>query len=93
MTRARAAPLTEEQMAIIREKQDVMLPVDISQLPGMEGTTVRQIRECQRKKPDLDAQFVADTFEAWIAEDCLPGRFSILMHYIQYLRKKTMKGE
>ncbi|HJJ49867.1 MAG TPA: hypothetical protein O0X25_04540 [Methanocorpusculum sp.] len=89
MTRERATPLTDEQISIIRGNQETMLPADISHLPGMEGTTVRQIRECQRRKPDLDAQFVADTFEAWIARDGLPGKFAILMHYIQYLRRKT----
>ena len=53
MTRERATPLTDEQISIIRGNQETMLPADISHLPGMEGTTVRQIRECQLRKPSL----------------------------------------
>ena len=84
----KAFPLTIEQKTIIQENREKMFASEIQRLPGMEGTTVRQIGDFLRRRGHVNPQKLADTLEEWIREDGLPANYASVMQYLKYLREK-----
>lgn len=83
-----AAPLTDEQKSIIRKNPN-LYAATIMTLPGMEGTTKRQIETYQRKPHEVNAQCLADALERYIGDNGLPQPYSSgVIGYIRYLRTR-----
>jgi len=84
MTRG-AAPLTFEQKEIIKANIS-QFAADIMKMPGMEGTSRRQIQDYQRRKGKRDEEILIDDLEEYIGEHGLPQEFAAVMKYIRYLK-------
>ena len=84
----RAPPLTAEQKEICRENR-TRFPTDIARLPGMEGTTPRQIADYLRKPEHNEHAVLADQLEKYIEHNGLPTKHSGVISFIRYLRGKA----
>ena len=88
----KATPLTESQKRIIRENYENMMDRSICALPGMEGTTARQVKDYRLKvsKPQTtDAAVLASALEDYISSHGLPARYGAVIPYISYLRAQS----
>lgn len=86
----RATPLTEAQKATIRNNTE-KFDSDIVKLPGMGGTTPRQVGDYRKKitRPsESDHRRLADQLTKYIQDHGLPARFGDVIPYIQYLRER-----
>lgn len=86
----RAYPLTDAQKAIIRDNPET-LDAKISRLPGMEGTTVRQISDYRKRitRPsESEHRKLADHLTQYIQTHGLPSKFGDVIGYINYLREQ-----
>ena len=84
----KAFPLTATQKGIITENKD-KFPADIAKLPGMTGTTVRQISEYLRRTQNpcnQQASKLADCIQAFIDKNGLPAEYAKVFAYLRYLR-------
>lgn len=86
---SKAKPLTAEQKQICRENSSTMFADQITQLPGMEGTTKRQVADYLRTPDDNKYAIMADMLEQFIASDGLPRQYSAVIGYVRYLRSKA----
>lgn len=86
----RAYPLTEAQKAIIENNLDLW-EADVCKLEGMEGTTVRQVKDYRRRIvrfSESEHRNLADHIEQYIKHNGLPREYGIVLAYAQYLRRK-----
>ena len=86
----RALPLTENQKAIIRDNTS-RFDADIIKLPGMEGTTTRQVSDYRKKvtRPSTsDARQLATALEQYISDHGLPSQYGIVLKYMHYLQEQ-----
>lgn len=86
----RAYPLTDAQKAIIENNLD-MWDADVCKLAGMEGTTVRQVRDHRRRisrMSESEHRKLADHIEQYIKENGLPREYGVVISWAQYLRRK-----
>mgnify|MGYP001544816769 CR=1 FL=1 len=84
----RARALTRTQKQIILENRN-LFAANIARLPGMEGTSVRQISDFLRQHPAGQPnphEELADHIERYIREHGLPAKHGGVMGYIKYLR-------
>lgn len=85
-----ATPLTDSQKEIIATNIN-LFDVEISKLPGMDGTTPRQIADYRKRisRPsDSEHRKLAEHLEAYIQHNGLPSRFGDVIQYLKYLRER-----
>ncbi len=87
----RAKPLTPEQKRTICENRE-RFPADIARMPGMDGTTTRQISDYLRLhpagEPNPHAE-LADHLEEYIRQFGLPSKYGNVMAYVRYIRAQS----
>lgn len=86
----RAYPLTDTQKSIIENNLDVW-DSELCKLPGMENTTVRQVRDYRRRfmrESESEHRKLADHIEQYIKNNGLPREYGIVLTYAQYLKRK-----
>lgn len=86
----RAYPLTDTQKSIIENNLDVW-DTELCKLPGMENTTVRQVRDYRRRfmrESESEHRKLADHIEQYIKNNGLPREYGIVLTYAQYLKRK-----
>jgi len=86
MTRG-VPPLTIAQKTIIQNNLS-KFSADIMKLPGMEGTSRRQIQDYRKRIGTSDEEYLVDVLEEYIAVHGLPLEFSCIMRYIRYLKTR-----
>jgi len=67
---------------------DKMMDASITALPGMEGTSARQVKDYRLKisSTENDALQLAAALESYIAAHGLPAQYGAVLPYISYLR-------
>lgn len=96
MTRTTTKPtrtqaLTRDQKQIILDNRN-LFAANIARLPGMEGSSVRQISDFLRQHPAGQPnphQELADHIERHIREHGLPAKHGCVVGYIKYLRDRV----
>lgn len=86
----RAYPLTDTQKSIIENNLDVW-DTELCKLPGMENTTVRQVRDYRRRITRESRSVhreLADHIEQYIKDNGLPREYGAVISWAQYLRRK-----
>jgi len=86
MTRGVPA-LTIEQKEIIKENS-LKFAEDIMKIPGMKGTTKRQIRDFMRRIEHSEEEYLANELEEYIEDHGLPKEHAGVMRYIRYLKRR-----
>lgn len=87
---SRAYPLTDAQKSII-ELNSNLFDSKICNLPGMEGTSVRQVRDYRKRitrESDSEHRQMADHIERYIQHHGLPQQFGDVILWARYLREK-----
>lgn len=86
----RGYPLTEAQKSIIESHLDEW-DADICKLDGMQGTSVRQVKDYRRRicrDSESEHRKLADHIEQYIRDNGLPREYGVVLAYAQYLRRK-----
>lgn len=86
----RAYPLTEAQKSIIENHLDLW-DAELCKLDGMEGATVRQVKDYRRritKDSESEHRKLADHIERYIRDNGLPREYGVVLAYAQYLKRK-----
>lgn len=85
----RGVGMTAAQKQICLDNAD-MFPALICKLPGMEGTTSRQIADFLRKQrqPSEELQ-LAEMLENYIQTHGLPREYGSVLKYIPYLKSRA----
>lgn len=86
----RAYPLTDTQKSIIEENLDLW-DAGICKLTGMEGTTVRQVRDYRRRitrESISEHRKLADHIDEYIKQYGLPRQYGNVIAWARFLRGK-----
>lgn len=86
----RAYPLTEAQKAIVEENLG-LFDSKICQLKGMEGTTIRQVKDYRKRitrESVSEHRQLADHIEQYIRQNGLPREYGAVISWARYLRGK-----
>lgn len=86
---ARGIGMTSVQKQICLDNAG-MFPALIAKLPGMEGTTQRQIADYLRKKPTESQEHkLVEMLDDYIQTHGLPREYGSVLKYLEYLRAKA----
>lgn len=86
----RAYPLTDTQKSIIENNLDVW-DAELCKLPGMENTTVRQVRDYRRRfmhESESEHRKLADHIDEYIKQYGLPRQYGNVIAWARFLRGK-----
>lgn len=86
---ARGIGMTGAQKQICIDNEN-KFPAEICKLPGMEGTSSRQVADYLRKyrKPSEERE-LADMLEDYIENHGLPREYGTVLKYVTYLRSRV----
>ena len=86
----RAYPLTDTQKSIIENNLNVW-DAELCKLPGMENTTVRQVRDYRRRilhESESEHRKLADHIDEYIKQYGLPRQYGNVIAWARFLRGK-----
>lgn len=85
----RGIGMTSAQKQICKDNQNCF-PADICKMPGMDGTTPRQIADYLRKirQPSEESK-LADMLEKYIQNHGLPCEYGAVLKYLSFLKSRV----